>query len=64
MDTTPMAREPPLNHIRRARVRDRALEMDIGKPVVTHNCAAAGHALRMARVRPPIREYDRLLTLF
>ncbi len=41
-----------------------ALEMDIGKPVVAHNFAAAWNALSMAHVRQPIRGYGRLLTMF
>jgi maleate cis-trans isomerase len=41
-----------------------ALEMDIGKPVVAHNFAAAWNALSMAHVRQPIKGYGRLLTMF
>jgi maleate isomerase len=41
-----------------------ALEMDIGKPVVAHNFAAAWNALSMAHVRQPIQGYGRLLTMF
>ena len=41
-----------------------ALEMDIGKPVVAHNFAAAWQALRLAHVRQPIQGYGRLLTMF
>jgi maleate cis-trans isomerase len=41
-----------------------ALEMDIGKPVIAHNFAAAWNALRMAHVRQPIKGYGRLLTMF
>jgi len=40
------------------------LETDLGKPVVSHNFAAAWNVLKMANVRQPVKGYGRLLTMF
>jgi maleate isomerase len=40
------------------------LEMDLGKPVVSHNFATIWDVLNMANVRQPIEGYGRLLTMF